>query len=87
MDDRVSHPGVSHRTRMTSRATVRAAAAMSRVILLAARMAAAMAVVSTGPAGRAAGGGRRRIRGPRTRFGFAPIPTTCRATDDKLEGF
>ena len=87
MDDRVSHPGVSHRTRMTSRATVRAAAAMSRVILLAAGMAAAMAVVSTGRLdAQPAAGAAAHTRPPHT-FRVCADPDNMPATDDKLEGF
>ena len=87
MDDRVSHPGVSHRTRMTSRATVRAAAAMSRVILLAAGMAAAMAVVSTGRLdAQPVAGAAAHTRPPHT-FRVCADPDNMPATDDKLEGF
>ncbi len=87
MDDRVSHPGVSHRTRMTSRATVRAAAAISRVSLLAAGMAAAMAVVSTGRLdAQPAAGAAAHTRPPHT-FRVCADPDNMPATDDKLEGF
>src|ERR1700722_9473684 len=82
MDD-----GVSHRARMTSRPTLRAAAAMSRVVLLAAGMAVAMAPV---PARRLAAqqlaGAAAHTRPPHT-FRVCADPDNLPATDDKLEGF
>jgi mxaJ protein len=82
MDDRVSH-----RARVTSRATVCAAAAMSRVVLLAAGMAAAMAVVSTGRLdAQSAAGAAAHTRPPHT-FRVCADPDNLPAADDKLEGF
>jgi mxaJ protein len=80
MDD-----GVSHRARMTSRAAVRAAAATSGVVLLAAGMAVAMAAVSARRLA-AQQPAAAHTRPPHT-FRVCADPDNLPATDDKLEGF